>query len=255
VSRTHTHNGIAEGDTPLLRCATVAFAVLAVDLASKLMAQVMLGTARIQLPAGGFLRVVYNDGFARGPSLGALTLPATLLLAAALLYLLARVCAPLAALDRAAPLALGLVAGATMGNAADLLITGRGVVDFLGISTARGGIVFNLADVAAYAGVALLARTAWILARLAWAEARGTTRQLQEARYPRLHATAEAAWAAHKAARGPVLEVVKPLPVYVERASIDGDLPELMDLPAGRRPALPPVDAPRLTLLRGEADR
>lgn len=265
-----SRDALSDANAPLFRCGTVTLTVLAVDLASKLLAQVMLGTSTVGLPAGGFLKIVYNDGFARGPSLGALTLPATLLLAAALLYLLLRVCSPLAAVDRKAPIALGLVAGATVGNAADLLLTGRGVVDFLGVSTSHGAIVFNLADVAAYAGVALLARTGWVLARLVWAEWREAARVAPPPRYPRLHATAEAAWAARKAARRPALELVRPIPVYLERSSIDTDRADvtvtdvpltdvsIADMPAAARSrSLPESTSPshQLTIIRGGPGR
>lgn len=239
------------GSGPVGRAATVAIAVLAVDMASKSLALALLGARTVPLPLGGFLRVVYNDGFARGPSLGALTLPATLLLAAALLYMMARVCAPLAEHDRTAPLALGLVAGAAMGNAADLFLTARGVVDFLGVRTGREAIVFNLADVAAYAGVVLLARTLWILGRLAWAERASRARREPAPRYPRLHAAAEAAWAAHKAASArPMLEIVRPVPLYTEGGSTTGPATPGIPTP-GQLPDAAEAAAPRLTLVRG----
>lgn len=201
------------GDGPLGRCATVGMLVVAVDIGSKVVATSMLGDRVVPLTGGSFLGVVYNTAFARGAMLGSLTIPATLLLAGALLFLISRVCAPLSLVDGAAPRALGLVAGAAAANALDFVRTGRGVVDFLGIPTAQGAIVFNLADVAAYAGAALLARTAWRVARAAWRE---RVIAKDAPRYPRLRAAAELAWAQRRPSR-PNLEVVRPVPIFVER--------------------------------------
>ncbi|MHB1224221.1 MAG: signal peptidase II [Gemmatimonadaceae bacterium] len=191
--------------------------MIALDIASKIVATSLLGDRVVPLVSGTFLGVVYNDAFARGAMLGPLTVPATLLLAAAMLYLIARVCAPLSVVDAAAPRALGLVAGAAAANALDLVRTGRGVVDFLGLPTAEGAIIFNLADVAAYAGVVLLARTAWRVARAALQERMIAERMIAERapRYPRLRAAAELAWAQRQAPRRN-LELVRPVPIFVE---------------------------------------
>lgn len=202
------------GSGPVGRCATVGTLVLAVDIGSKVVATSLLGDGVVPLAGGTFLGVVHNSAFARGAMLGSLTMPATLLLAAIVLYMIARVCAPLAAVDAAAPRALGLVAGAAAANALDFVRTGRGVVDFLGFPTAQGAIVFNVADVAAYAGVALLARTAWRLARAAWQEQMDVAERAP--RYPRLRAAAEMAWTQRQQPRRD-LEVVRPVPIFVER--------------------------------------
>lgn len=263
---THVGRSGALGSGPLGRCATLALAVLAVDIGSKVVATAALGSARLPLGGGTFLGVVYNDSFARGAALGPLTLPATLILAALVLYTIGRICAPLAAVDPAAPRALGLVAGAAAANALDFVRTGQGVVDFIGVPTAQGAIVFNLADVAAYAGVALLARTTW---RLALAVRR--EREVAP-RYPRLHAAAELAWAARKQPRAS-LELVRPVPIFVEQPPADApeddmahELPGATrltardrqpqpmldddDLAAARHPLEHPSYAPPLALVR-----
>jgi len=66
----------------------------------------------------------------------------------------------LSRVDTRAPAALGLVAGGAIGNLVSLLLSPAGVVDFIAIQRADGaGIVLNVADVAAYAGVVMLMRT------------------------------------------------------------------------------------------------
>ena len=219
------------GAGPLGRCASVALLVLAVDVAAKVVAASVLGAGQLQLTGRLFLRVVHNPSFARGIQLGEHTLLATLLLATVVLLVIGRVCRALTEIDRSAPLALGLIAGAAAGNAADFLRTGRGAVDFLGVATGGGhAIIFNLADVAAYAGVALLARTVW---RVGAAIAR--ERQLDAPpRYPRLRAAALAV-----SRRGsPHLELVQPLPVFVEPNGATRDTEVSPD--AERSPTAPP---------------
>jgi lipoprotein signal peptidase len=189
--------------TPLARCATVAAGVLAIDLVSKLAAVTLLAGRDVPLAGGAWLTTYYNDTFARGLVLGQWTTAATLALAVLVLALTWRACAPLARHDLLAPVALGLLAGATVGNALDFVRTGRGAVDFLAVPTAEGAIIFNLADVAAYVGVVLLARTAVVLARAVVAERRAPARTL-------VHVTPAAT---RQAAR----EVAVRVPLYVER--------------------------------------
>lgn len=223
----------AVGTRPLGRCATVALAVFVIDIGTKMVATALLGDRVIHTGGATFLGVVHNDAFARGGlAMGSLTAPATLLLAAILLFVIGRVCRPLAAVDRGAPWGLGLVAGAAAANALDFVRTGRGVVDFLGVRTAHGSIVFNLADVAAYMGVVILARTAWLVARAVLEEQRLRDSQ---PRYARLHAAAEAAWARrHEGPRRP--ELTRAVPVFVEAAptaaAAHEPLPRLSHSPA-----------------------
>lgn len=194
--------------TPVARAAAIGAAVVVVDLTTKMIAVALLGTRTIPLPGGAFFEVVYNDAFARGISLGAWSMPATVLLAVALIWLLVRVCAELADIDGGAPIALGLIGGATAANAADFARSGRGVVDFLGVAGTEGGIVFNLADVAAYVGVALLARTGLRLASAVAAERAVTSRRVELALDAAFDGTAgttaapQAAAAAAPATRG-----------------------------------------------------
>ncbi len=211
--RPTSHPGLTAAGT---RCVLVASAVALVDQASKLTAAMRLDAADVQLTGGTFLTLVHNDSFARGMALGGATLPATLLLAVTMLLLVSAACAPLARVDRMAPLGLGLVAGATIGNAMDFLHTGRGAVDFIGVSTTHGALVFNLADVAAYAGVALLARSVWRIVR-----------HLRDDRTVQVGDPA------------PAVEVARPLPLFVE--------PELVRSEDGVRERTLPVPEKRVT--------
>ncbi len=244
--RRSTIGRVAVASGALGRCATVALAVLVVDIGSKIVATSLLGDRVIQTSGSTFLGIVYNDGFARGGVVpGSLVVPATLLLAAILLFVIGRVCAPLAALDIAAPRGLGFVAGAAAANALDFVRTGRGVVDFMGFHTGSGTIVFNLADVAAYIGVVILARTAWLVARAALQEQR---LRVSQPRYSRIHAAAEIAWAQrHERRRSP--ELVRSVPIFVE------DPPT--EIPAERsypRPSRSPVAARQPAPHLGDAD-
>lgn len=194
---------------PLARCAAVAAGVVVVDLASKVAAVALLDGRVVPLAGGVTLTTVYNDTFARGMALGPLTTPATLALTLFVLALAWRVCAALARHDAMAPTALGLMAGAAIGNAADFVRTGIGAVDFIAVPTAEGAIVFNLADVAAYLGVVLLVRTLVVLARAVVRE-----RRVPVATHAQLHAEAP------RTVRRVVQEVAVAVPLFVEQDGI-----------------------------------
>lgn len=210
--------------------ARIALLVLAADAASKAAAVALLADGAVPLLGALHLTVVHNPHFAPGVDLGALTTAAVVALALLVSLVAAGVAAPLAAHDRRAPVALGLVCGAALGNAADFLHTGRGAVDFIAVGTAQGALVFNVADVAAYAGVALLAPTAWTLGRAVRAERR----------------------ASRSAVRRPVadvrrrvpLEVGVPVPRFVEGALAAAAPERGPARPADRvrRPIPPPAD-------------
>jgi lipoprotein signal peptidase len=71
----------------------------------------------------------------------------------------------LARVDRRSTVALALVAGGGAGNLVSLAASARGVEDFLAWRHAHGAVVVNVADVAMAAGLLLLGRTLWQLAR------------------------------------------------------------------------------------------
>jgi lipoprotein signal peptidase len=147
--------------------AAMAALVVVGDLATKWLA-VVLWSGETQSLLGGRLaiQVVYNTVGAFSTSLGHLTWEINVATTVMAILLSSAVSSRLAALDATAPATLGLVAGAGMGNLASLLGSSAGVPDFLALNDGRGGaLVFNLADVAAYLGIACCLRLAWTLIR------------------------------------------------------------------------------------------
>jgi hypothetical protein len=109
---------------------------------------------------------VYNRGSAFGISLGAYTLQLNVLATLCALGLATLAVRALSAVDRLAPIALGLIAGAAIGNLTSLLVPPAGVADFLSVRvSASSRLILNLADIAAYLGLALTMRSAVLLSR------------------------------------------------------------------------------------------
>jgi lipoprotein signal peptidase len=128
-------------------------AVLLCDLVSKEMALVLLAdTAASPYTGGGMgFTLLLNSGAAGGVQLGDYTRfinVASMLAVAALVVVVVR---QLSLVHRLAPVALGLIAGAAIGNTVSLLMRSA-VVDFIVLG--GGSMVVNLADLAAVAGVA-----------------------------------------------------------------------------------------------------
>lgn len=135
------------------------------------------------------LAVVHNDGTAFGWSAGAYTWQLNLLLTVGAIILMVPVARDLARVDQSAPRALGLIVGGAFGNLASLLLPPPGVVDFISIRTgATSEFVLNVADIAAYVGLAMITRTGFLivaeLRRTVHAERRMTVVQLATARAP-----------------------------------------------------------------------
>jgi lipoprotein signal peptidase len=148
--------------SPLIPLARVATLVAIGDLVTKQLAVLWIGTLE-QRASSAVIRfgVVHNDKGAFGLSLGNYTWELSLALTLAAIALIVPVAKDLSRIDDRAPTALGLIAGGAIGNLVSLLMNRAGVVDFIALQRADGvGIVLNAADVAAYAGVAMLARTA-----------------------------------------------------------------------------------------------
>jgi hypothetical protein len=88
----------------------------------------------------------------------------------------------LSRVDRRAPLALGLIVGGATGNLASLILSPRGVVDFIAVDfTATAGIILNVADVAAYVGLALVLRTGFLIVAAMRRELRPSARAVRPA--------------------------------------------------------------------------
>lgn len=158
----------------LIPFARVALLVVAGDLASKNLAVSMLSGDETSLGGIGHavrLAVVHNDRSAFGVTLGDHTWSINVALTVVAVLLAVAACRSLAALDTLAPSALGLIAGAALGNLVSLLTTPAGVVDFLAFDYGSGHeIVANFADLAAYAGVALTLRMCGVVGRAVHAQ-------------------------------------------------------------------------------------
>jgi lipoprotein signal peptidase len=141
-----------------------AAAVLLCDLLSKELALRLLTGATPQAAGGIGFELMLNSGAAGGVQLGEYTRLiniASMSVVAALVVLVVR---QVSAIHRLAPVVLGLIAGAALGNSVSLLLR-PAVVDF--ISLGGGAMVVNVADLAAFAGVAGLVPVAFgIVARI-----------------------------------------------------------------------------------------
>jgi lipoprotein signal peptidase len=160
--------------TYIIPFASTALFVAAADLITKHLAESLLASREEPYVAlGGLMHlvVVHNDGLAFGFSVGSYTWPLSIAVSFAAIALIGAVCGELAAIDSAAPHALGLIGGAALGNLASLIFSPAGVVDFLALGRDGGReLVFNVADLAAYVGLAMIARTTWLALRALRAE-------------------------------------------------------------------------------------
>jgi signal peptidase II len=116
--------------------------------------------------------VVHNQGAAFGVSLGLYTWQLNLAFTIAAIVMVLPVSGELARVDRTSPRALGLIVGGAIGNLVSLLVSPRGVVDFIAVRYGDADLVLNVADVAAYVGLAMIARTGFLIV----AEIRRTVR-------------------------------------------------------------------------------
>jgi lipoprotein signal peptidase len=155
---------------PLLR---IALLVAVGDLLTKQAAVLALAGADAVYSDWLRLTLVHNDAAAFGISLGVYTFQLNVVVKIAAIFLMLAACRDLARIDRDAPIALGLIVGGALGNLASLLLHPAGVVDFIAVTIGGGEeLVLNGADIAAYAGLALLGRTVWRVVVLARSPAR-----------------------------------------------------------------------------------
>ncbi|GMV10081.1 MAG: hypothetical protein AMXMBFR55_18150 [Gemmatimonadota bacterium] len=156
----------------LTQLARIALLVTIGDLATKAAAmQFLAGDATSFAPWLRFA-VVHNDQGAFGWSIGVYTWQVNLALTLAAIVLMVPVSRDLARVDRSAPRALGLIVGGALGNFASLVTSPYGVVDFIELDFTNLGVALNVADVAAYAGLAMILRTGGLLVAALWRDVR-----------------------------------------------------------------------------------
>ncbi len=151
--------------------ASIALAVVLFDLVSKQLATVLLatGAAASATPSvlGFHFYLTWNDGAAGGMWLGDNTRLINIVSMSLVIVIAAMVARPLAMAHKLAPLALGLMVGAALGNTLSLVM-GPGVVDFI----AYDSIIFNVADIASLVGILTLTPVAFSLAERIYATKR-----------------------------------------------------------------------------------
>jgi lipoprotein signal peptidase len=177
--------------------------------------------------------VVRNERGAFGVSFGAYTWQLNLALTLASILFVIPVSRDLARVDRAAPRALGLIVGGALGNLASLILSPRGVVDFIAVRLGpRTDLVLNVADVAAYVGLAMVLRTGFLIVNAMRRDAR-----------PRVHTHVSSVAPARLSVQQGELEVPRLVFEEPARTADGGRLTEIaMELP----PA-PALDAPATT--------
>ena len=156
---------------PIKRFVVVAALVSLVDLLTKYWASLSIPAAGIPIGGPIDLALAYNLGSAFGTSFAVLPWQVNALATLAALGLAGVAVRALSRIDERAPIALGLIAGAAIGNLASMLAPPAGVADFIAVQmSASTRIVMNLADVAAYSGVAMMIRSLILLSRAIGAE-------------------------------------------------------------------------------------
>ncbi|HNV76324.1 MAG: signal peptidase II [Gemmatimonadetes bacterium] len=141
----------------------IALLVTVGDLATKAAAKELLSGEATWFASWLHFAVVHNDQGAFGWSAGVYTWQLNLALTMAAIVFMIPVTRDLARIDPSAPRALGLIVGGALGNLASLVTSPYGVVDFIQIDLENVGVALNVADVAAYAGLAMILRTGGLL--------------------------------------------------------------------------------------------
>lgn len=156
---------LQSANQPLARLSRVALLVAGVDLLTKFVAARLWSAEAFHITQWLSLSLVQNHGGAFGWSAGVYTWQLNLALTLAAVVFVIPVTRDLAQVDRHAPLALGLIVGGALGNLASLVVPPSGVSDFIAVRLSQEhSVVLNLADVAAYSGLALILRTGFRIA-------------------------------------------------------------------------------------------
>lgn len=174
---------------PLLVMSRLALVVAVADWLTKAAAARLVAGNPVEVTSRLRFAVFHNEGTVLGWSAGAYTWELNLALTLAAILFMIPVTRELARIDASAPRALGLIMGGALGNFASLALSPPGVVDFISIAIGAGSdLVVNVADIAAYLGLAMIARTGFLIV----AEIRRSARVRPS--------TAIAAWPAARAA-------------------------------------------------------
>jgi lipoprotein signal peptidase len=144
--------------------ARIALLVAAGDWLTKAAAARFVGSDPLIFSERLRFAVVHNDGTAFGLNAGTYTWQLNLALTLAAIALMLPVARDLAKIDARAPRALGLIVGGAVGNLASLVLSPPGVVDFISIGLGEHSeLVLNVADLAAYVGLAMMLRTGFLI--------------------------------------------------------------------------------------------
>lgn len=148
----------------LVQLSRIALLVAFGDYATKAAAAAFVGAEPTVFNKWLHFAVVNNDQGAFGLSVGSYTWQLNLALTLSAIALMVSVSRDLARIDSMAPRALGLIVGGAIGNLASLILSPHGVVDFIAVSfNTTSSLVLNVADVAAYAGLAMMLRTGFLI--------------------------------------------------------------------------------------------
>ncbi|MCA0374050.1 MAG: signal peptidase II [Gemmatimonadetes bacterium] len=148
---------LAPHDATLRLYTQIALVGCAVDLLTKELAERMLADHSVALGKHMALMLVWNLGAAGGVQLGPFTATLNVLVTVLAIGMVMVVVRPIAAIDRRAPLPLGLVTGGALGNLLSIVVGPEGVADFLAVPvSADTTIVVNVADLLLWSGSLLL---------------------------------------------------------------------------------------------------
>jgi lipoprotein signal peptidase len=251
---------VIEPNRHLRVLARIALLVAVGDWLTKAVASRVVGGEPLVFSDRFRFAVVHNDAAAFGLSAGAYTWHLNLALTLAAIVLMVPVARDLARIDEGAPRALGLIVGGAIGNFASLLLSPPGVVDFISIGVgAHTELVLNVADVAAYLGLAMMLRTGFLLV----AEIRRTAQPRRTVQVQHWSTVARRAFLEREVARPVVLadrplpenEVV-PRPESVRRAELMDPTvipdPKVIDIRPHLAPPRPESTGPRAERLRAD---
>ena len=164
-------------DRHLVQLSRIALLVAVGDYATKAAAAAFVGAEPTVFNNWLHFALVNNDQGAFGFSVGSYTWQLNLALTLSAIALMLSVSRDLARIDAMAPRALGLIVGGAIGNLASLILSPHGVIDFIAISfQPTSSFVLNVADVAAYAGLAMMLRTGFLIVHRIRSDVRVSTR-------------------------------------------------------------------------------